>query len=229
MNIIPTPYCDRETVFYLDKCITLIPYRTRKEHTETCKRKSSRAICSCNTDSKLFENYFYSILLSLARLFTHFEFTKHISIIMESFARNKCYITSRKNTIYWKEFEWEILQKPCDGVEGLFFCTDDPNDYDINCPEHLFRCKDKTCIAQLLICDGQRDCPSGEDEESCGFKSTDIPSQIMMLGTVINPVSELTRAEHQKCHNMSFICPGERCIPFSYVCDGVIHCKQEQD
>ncbi len=143
--------------------------------------------------------------------------------------RNKCYATSRKNMIYWNEFQWEILQKPCDGVEGLYFCTDDPNAYETKCPEYLFSCKDKTCIAQLLICNGQRDCPSGEDEEMCGFKSTNIPSQIMKLGSLINPVSEFTKAEPQKCHNMSFVCPGERCIPFSYVCDGVIHCKQGHD
>ena len=31
------------------------------------------------------------------------------------------------------------------------------------------------------------------------------------------------------CHKMAFICPGERCIPFSYVCDGIAHCTNGAD
>ncbi len=35
----------------------------------------------------------------------------------------------------------------------------------------------------------------------------------------------LPPSEQRKCHQMAYVCPLEKCIPFTYVCDGILHCS----
>ena len=78
------------------------------------------------------------------------------------------------------------------------FCTDASNP----CAAGRFRCDDGSCVPSNWVCDGQPDCPLGEDERAC-LQST--------------------------CKGTAVKCMGGECIPPQWMCDGEVDCKDLSD
>ncbi|XP_070512102.1 serine protease nudel isoform X2 [Cardiocondyla obscurior] len=69
--------------------------------------------------------------------------------------------------------EYLKLTKPerlCDGVRHCFDKTDESPE-ECQCTETSFKCNTEstnvTCVSQDFVCDGDNDCPNGEDEAEC--------------------------------------------------------------
>ena len=111
------------------------------------------------------------------------------------------YCDSFREERYLKEkicvFERNIYGDPshCLDTEHLRHCMK------FQCPSH-FKCMDSYCIPTRMVCDGIRDCPSGEDETSC--------DQFSCRGYV-------------KCKD------SQQCIHLNDVCDGVVQCLDHMD
>ena len=83
----------------------------------------------------------------------------------------------------------------CSNTEHLRFCVD------FRCPNH-YKCFESYCIPLHLVCDGVKDCPTGQDEVHCGEFS---------------------------CHGY-FHCKGMHlCLHLIYLCDGVVDCYLYND
>lgn len=96
-------------------------------------------------------------------------------------------------------------------LTSTFDCDSYPNSDDVNvcedptrrskCYDNEFQCGDKACIPIQWKCDNIKDCPGGEDEESCKF-----------------------------CAHDEFRCPtNEKCIPDKWRCDGNDDCPDAAD
>ena len=83
----------------------------------------------------------------------------------------------------------------CSNTEHLRFCVD------FRCPNH-YKCFESYCIPLHLVCDGIKDCPTGQDEEHC---------------------------ERFTCQGY-FQCKGTHlCLHLNYLCDGVVDCYLYSD
>ncbi|XP_041826726.1 low-density lipoprotein receptor-related protein 2-like isoform X3 [Melanotaenia boesemani] len=127
-----------------------------------------------------------------------------------------------------------------------------PNSPVCSLPSLLCR-HSSVCLPQAQLCDGKKDCPDGDDEESCvvscqsedDFKCKDhsscIPRSLLCDGrshcrdgsdevncpTVASPV---TRENVLKCRSGSKPCAdGSECVLYSHVCDGEEDCEDGSD
>ncbi|XP_023931515.1 G-protein coupled receptor GRL101-like [Lingula anatina] len=83
----------------------------------------------------------------------------------------------------------------CRGFEHLQNCAS------FQCP-HMYKCPGSYCVPLRQVCDGEKDCPRGEDEYGCA---------------------------NYTCPG-GFRCKGERqCLHQSEVCNGVVNCKFSDD
>ncbi|KAL0117855.1 hypothetical protein PUN28_008920 [Cardiocondyla obscurior] len=83
------------------------------------------------------------------------------------------------------------------------FTTQQPR----NCREYQFQCYNGECIENAWVCDGSKDCPSGEDEQHCGEHT------------------------HTSCReNNQFMCRQDgSCVPIAKLCDGNKDCPDGSD
>ncbi|XP_025152986.1 sortilin-related receptor isoform X2 [Harpegnathos saltator] len=73
------------------------------------------------------------------------------------------------------------------------------------CREHQFQCYNGDCIENSWVCDGSKDCPSGEDEVRC--------DQL-----------------HMSCQNDQFMCRRDgSCVPLTNICNGIEECPDGSD
>ncbi len=72
----------------------------------------------------------------------------------------------------------------------------------VQCSEKYFKCQDSYCIPETHQCNGQWDCPGGQDEKNCSHRTC--PGQF-------------------KCHNSSI------CISRQGICDGELDCTFYKD
>ena len=83
----------------------------------------------------------------------------------------------------------------CSNTEHLRFCVD------FRCPNH-YKCLESYCIPLHQVCDGIKDCPTGQDEGNCGEFA---------------------------CQGY-FQCKGTHmCLHLHYLCDGVVDCPFHSD
>ena len=83
----------------------------------------------------------------------------------------------------------------CSNTEHLRYCVD------FRCPNH-YKCLESYCIPLHLVCDGIKDCPTGQDEDRC---------------------REFSCQGYFQCKGMHF------CLHFNYLCDGVVDCPVYSD
>ncbi|XP_050720484.1 very low-density lipoprotein receptor-like [Eriocheir sinensis] len=78
------------------------------------------------------------------------------------------------------------------------------------CYDGYFKCADGVCIPDNLVCDGEVNCITGNDEESCA-RADDVSDTV------------------DECFQGYFQCSNGLCIPDSLVCDGEINCVLGND
>lgn len=88
----------------------------------------------------------------------------------------------------------------CDGRVDCPFGTDERDCENLACPPDEFRCSDGTCITDNLLCDGQRECAAGDDEEA------------------------RVCAGRPACLSGRLPCGDGRCVPDDLLCDGEFRC-----
>uniref|UniRef100_A0A3Q2YP89 Uncharacterized protein n=1 Tax=Hippocampus comes TaxID=109280 RepID=A0A3Q2YP89_HIPCM len=87
------------------------------------------------------------------------------------------------------------------------------------CRVGFWLCLDQTqCVSFSHVCDGEKDCQDGSDEEECD--EVNCP-------TIAPPVS---RVKMLKCRVGFQLCwDGTECVPYSHVCDGEKDCQDGSD
>ncbi|XP_047991290.1 atrial natriuretic peptide-converting enzyme-like isoform X2 [Leguminivora glycinivorella] len=122
-------------------------------------------------------------------------------------------------------------------LAGLY-CTQTVN---AACPKGQFECGRGFCIPESWTCDGQEDCPRGEDEKSCSLESCDATqfacrnSQCIMKSWLCDGDVDCVDGsdeEHcplEPCAATQFACRNSQCIRKSWLCDGDVDCFDGSD
>ena len=100
-------------------------------------------------------------------------------------------------------------------------CSKNTSKPEISCPHGYFVCKDQTCIVETSRCDGQQDCPEGDDEIGC--------SEICTHPHPSAKCTQCTIAEGCHCTALYFQCSAGGCVSATAVCDGVTSCADGSD
>ena len=84
-----------------------------------------------------------------------------------------------------------------------------------------FLCRDDSCIPNTWVCDGERDCIDGGDEEDCPSTANPEPPTSACEGEGMDP------NDWFPCR--SFDLEIDECIPIFFKCDGVQDCPDGSD
>lgn len=101
-----------------------------------------------------------------------------------------------------------------------------------SCTEPSLLCRHSSvCLSQAQLCDGRKDCPEGDDEDSClttclSKGQTSIPQ----FYTLIHCCKSLNITFAALLDSDDFRCQdGRSCISRNLVCDGRSHCQDGSD
>lgn len=121
------------------------------------------------------------------------------------------------------------------------------------CLPHEYQCKDRiTCLHHSWLCDGDRDCPDGDDEHTANCKNVTCRADQFQCGDrscipghlTCNGDKDCTDGSDEKDCGLSFSlgsakgvcnatiefdCGGSQCIPLSKVCDKRKDCPDGED
>ncbi|KAK6018208.1 Low-density lipoprotein receptor domain class A, partial [Ostertagia ostertagi] len=102
------------------------------------------------------------------------------------------------------------------------------------CPEGDFICRSGDCVSSRFKCDGEVDCPGGEDENGCDFLSVFVSASRCEAKTnkiAPEPGESPTRKdETAECDPGMVMCADHTaCFPKHWICDGEADCLDESD
>ena len=136
---------------------------------------SDELMCQYQFSKKTLRNLIFNNALSLCNSFSN-----------ERYPNNEICLLTRD--------QYGVTEH-CSNTEHLRYCVD------FRCPNH-YKCFESYCIPLHLVCDGVKDCPTGQDEDRCREFS---------------------------CHGY-FRCKGMHlCLHLNYLCDGVVDCNLYND
>ena len=108
-------------------------------------------------------------------------------------------------------------------VSNFVLCTESPVERNHTCRNGHFTCSvTNTCIIQNLVCDGNKDCPHGEDESVCSKSCPRTPNAYQTICVMPSKHCVCSDTLYFQCTN------GERVSELSR-CDDVIDCSDHSD
>ncbi|XP_034243195.1 prolow-density lipoprotein receptor-related protein 1 isoform X1 [Thrips palmi] len=118
-----------------------------------------------------------------------------------------------------------------------------PAHYELDC-ETNFKCDGNSCIRNAWVCDGDKDCRDGTDEDvsrcgnitcppeqfTCKISGRCIP-MTWTCDTELDCGENDPSDEHSncQCHPSQFTCANKKCIPYDHYCDGDDDCQDQSD
>ena len=190
---------------YIDKICVGLFMKPSSEKNTTCASKQARIL---NIDA-------IDISQLAKMLAVWLFFPQYGSIEVQS--NKKCYHI---------HLEYNITQhirhtlKSCDSSPSPYILceTEVENPRSNACSRNSFQCLSGECILDIRVCDGFSTCRDGSDENNC-TNQCDEPLQDVFPGICESPCGLM----RFKCSNSSY------CIPWTFVCDGTVHCKEGDD
>ena len=97
----------------------------------------------------------------------------------------------------------------------------------------------KICLIGAHLCNGEQDCPNGEDENiycraecaadehKCAVSDICIPLDAVCDGEPQCPFEDDEKKCNTECKNGAKSCGGKYCLPKRMLCDGTVDCIQD--
>lgn len=96
-----------------------------------------------------------------------------------------------------------------------------------SCDTQTFTCSNGECLADIFVCDGDKDCQDGSDETQCSSKCR---QHTQISGRGIEKVDcDKCHLDNCTCTETYFQCWTGGCIFMFNVCDHIPHCSDESD
>lgn len=130
-----------------------------------------------------------------------------------------------------------LSRSSCDELRGLV-CNDGDGPPPgaltqcfLACQPPPFNCGDGTLVSSDFVCDGGFDCPSGADENDCGFQCAGTDFEVQQFQVCDGFAQCPAGDDEEGCSSDggTFICPGGFAILETFVCDGFNDCGDNSD
>ena len=105
-------------------------------------------------------------------------------------------------------------------------CVKEPTRINDHLPSGLFKCVEGTLVLQQNVCDGDLDCPNGDDEWNC---SVCTPADTMSPHFNINYCYHECPTKVCVCNRGYFHCQRGGCVSLAKVCDCKYDCSDKSD
>lgn len=117
-------------------------------------------------------------------------------------------------------------------------CESEPERFVQSCEDFLFKCGNGECVLPDWVCDGQKDCSNGRDEDACHNLGLEIKFTCDNRKKI--PISKYCDFQHDcrddekdcarpPCSSEEFKCTSGRCISKEFYCDGKSDCADRSD
>ncbi|ELU18744.1 hypothetical protein CAPTEDRAFT_218472 [Capitella teleta] len=149
-------YCPSPWVYTNRRCIRLI------SKTGLSLSENSESLCG-SLEGRLMSLQEYFMLAEFVFSFDGWLDNQESTILLRS-EEGTCYLVSW-SFIYQI---WRNVSLSCDHVTPEYqLCEVDPLPTRTACPVAYTKCADGSCLLGQHICDGEADCPTGDDEQGC--------------------------------------------------------------
>ena len=205
--------CDDRLFFFVNQCLSF-GYQSIKKHSQLRTLTQIHYNTNKNMFLKLFD------ILKMYRRQAHifkFAVDNNFSYCL--------YIMRENSRIIELQSKWTSHVMTCDKKYGdvLYHMSSFlVSTSSTKCPVSQYHCLDKTCILELYLCDGNKQCSNGDDELNCHCF---LPNNVVNNATYC--LYECQKPDC-RCDTHYFQCIKGGCIPFSFVCDGIPQCPYDE-